>query len=225
MLGLLVACDVELTGSVTDERGAPVGGAVLAAERCNAVTDDAGAFRVRCERGDHHFLVSHPTYAGAALSIGATGLFSPPPAAAVLRAWPAGAGLYLEPDYAPLPTPGLVRTREGNEQRFCIPADVALPQARPGASLFDVHDTEWRLYRLDEAGCALRLTSADGGTFWSPTASRVEIAPDLIAEGHYRVRLPEAPGRYVAAPWLDGFFVPRPDAPETWEAWALEISG
>ncbi len=220
---VFVSCTVELSGSVTDLDGAAVGGARLQAPGCEAVSNAAGAFRVRCERALHRFAVTHPTYAGATLEIDATGLLAPEASRASLRAWPSEPGLYLEPSYAAVPSPGLVRTATPTEQRFCVPAEAVLPVAPAGTALFDVHDVEWRLYRLDEDGCALRLSTRDGGTYWSPTATQVEVTPTPLADGHLRVPLPAEPGRYAAAPWMAGFFVPRSVSPDVWEAWAFEV--
>lgn len=222
---LLAGCAVELTGSVTDLAGAPVEGARVQAEGCEAVSAADGSFRVRCERALHRFAVSHPAYAGASMEIDATGLLSPEPESVMLRAWPTEPGLYIEPDYRPVPAPGLARTATAEEQRYCLPAGAEVGTAPAGTALFDVHEVEWRLYRLDEEGCALRLHTRDGGTYWSPTATRVELAPVELATGHFRVPLPAEAGRYVAVPWMEGFFVPRAGSTELWEAWAFAIEG
>jgi hypothetical protein len=222
---LLAGCTVELAGSVVDLTGAPVGGATLASPGCEAVTEADGSFRVRCERGVHAFAVKHPAFAGTLLRVDASGLMAPAPSQATLRAWPAAAGLYLEPEFDPLPSPGLERTLAAAQQRFCLPAGTSLPTATAGGTLFDVHDVEWRLYRLDAEDCALRLDSKDGGTFWSPTADVVSVEPQPLAAGHFRVSVPAEPGRYAAAPWTEGFLVPRTVTPDVWEAWAFEVEG
>lgn len=221
----LAGCAVELTGSVTDLAGVPVEGARVQAAGCEAVSAPDGTFRLHCPRALHRFAVSHPAYAGASMEIDATGLLSPEPETVMLRAWPTEPGLYIEPNYRPVPAPGLTRTATANEQRFCLPEGAEVGSAPAGTALFDVHEVEWRLYRLDAEGCAMRLATRDGGTFWSPTATRVEVAPVELAAGHFRVPLPAEPGQYVAVPWMDGFFVPRAGSPELWEAWAFAVEG
>lgn len=222
---LLAGCTVELTGNVSDFGGAAVGGARLSAPECEAVSAADGSFRVRCDRAVHRFAVSHPAYAGATLEIDATGTFSPEPETIMLRAWPSAPGLYLEPDYRPVPSPGLARTTTDKEQRFCVPEGAEFGSAAAGSAMFDVHEVDWRVYRLDAEGCAMRLTNKAGGSVWSPTATRVDTAPSELAPGHFRVPVPEEPGRYVAVPWMEGFFVPRAGEAELWEAWTFEITG
>ena len=222
VLYLFIACEVELAGVVHDEDGAPVGGAVLDAEVCDAVSAADGTFRVRCPRGLHHFLVTHPTHAATALDVDATELFAPPPSEATLRAWPTVPGLYAEPGLERLgPTP-LVRTVAAAEQRFCLPEGTALPALVPPAAMLDVHSFDWRLYPLDTAGCALILHTTDG-RYWQPNATGVDVPHTELAPGYRHVRPELAAGRYVAVSWHDGFLVPLDPKADTWEAWAFEV--
>lgn len=223
LLTLLAACDVELRGHVSDPDGVGVGGATLHAEACDAVTDAQGDFRTRCPRGVHHFLVEHPAYAASTLRVDATAFFSPEPGRASLRPWPTEPGVYLQPELLPLPATPLVRVVQGDEQRFCLDPAAALPTTGVNPGLFDVHSFDWRLYRLDTAGCALILRTRDGGRYWSPTATVEEAPSTELAPGFRHVHPKLGPGRYVIAAWYDGFLVPVDPKADTWEAWGFEV--
>lgn len=220
---LLAACEVEVSGRVVDPVGIGVGGAGLDGATCTAVTEADGSFRTRCPRGLHHFVVRHPAYAASTLTIDATGLLSPQPETATLRAWPTTPGLYVQPELTPLVSTPLARTVSTTEQRFCLPAGTALPALAADPSFFDVHDSDWRLLTLDTDGCAFVLKTRDGGRYWSPTATQVEAPTTEIAPGFRHVK-PELPaGRYAVVTWYDGFLVPADAKADTWEAWAFEV--
>lgn len=227
MLALLIGCEVEVCGRLLDPDGKPVAGARVEATAgaCAAVTDAAGDFRARCRRADYHFLLSHPMHAAGTLHIDASGALAPPPVSMTLAPWPDAPGLYIEPQYTPLPSVGLVRSVGPTEERFCLPDGVVLPLASAAVQLFDVHAVDWRVYAVDAEGCALRLVVEGGGRFWSPRVQRVEpVSVTELAPGRSRAALALDPGRYVVAPWYDGFLVPEDPKADTWAAWAFEVS-
>lgn len=225
----LLGCDVQLSGTVTNPAGQPVAGAELVSGDCRAVTDATGAFLTRCARGTYRFDVTHPTHAPGVLSTDAGGALSPPPGAVTLVPWPTEPGLYLEPGLEPLARVALVRTAAPDEQKFCVattggeapPADAA---AEPlSLSLFEVRAVDWRLFALDDEGCALRLRRPPGTTWWQPSGERLaEASRTSLAPGRDRVTLSLPPGRYVAAAWYDGFLVPDDVAADSYLAWGVE---
>lgn len=226
MLALLIGCEVEVSGRLLDPDGTPVAGAHVEATAgsCAAVTDAQGQFRARCPRAEYDFVVSHPSHAAGTLRIDASGAFSPPPASTTLAPWPDAPGLYIEPQYTPLASVGLVRAASATEERFCLPAGVVLPAASAAVQLFDVHAVDWRAYAVDAEGCALRLVVEGGGRFWSPRAERVEpVSVTELAPGRSRAAFSLVPGRYVVAPWYEGFLVPEDPKADTWAAWAFEV--
>lgn len=216
----LLGCSVEVRGQVVEPSGAPVAGAVLDAEgACGAVSAADGTFRARCRRADYHFLVTHPTHAAGTLHVDASGALPPEPATATLTPWPDTPGVYVEPAYTRLPDVGLVRKADKTETRFCVPDGASFAEVGAGASLFDVHAADWRVYPLDAEGCALRLTQPAGSRFWSPTGAPVSAGQaEEVAPGRFRTRLTLPAGRYVLVPWLDGFFVPDDVDKDTWFA-------
>lgn len=225
LLPLFLACDVEVRGRVVEPGGAPVAGARLVTEAgCDAVTDADGTFKVHCPRAVYHFLVKHPTHVGATLDVDASATLPPTPVEATLRPLPSDPGLYLEPDYTALPSVPFLRKVEKTEQRFCLGKGATLATASAETTVYDIHATDWRLYPLDADGCAVKLTQAPGSRFWSPEGD--PLAPtmhDDLGAGRFRDRFTLVPGRYVAVPWLDGFFVPDDPKADSWLAWGFEV--
>lgn len=220
---LLAGCEVDVRGRVVDPAGTGVVGAGLDGAECHAVTGADGVFLARCPRVEHHFVVTHPAYTAATLTVDATGPLPPAPVTGTLRPWPTAPGLYVEPELTPLAATPLVRTVGATEQRFCLPADSVLPVVGPDPSFFEVHDSDWRLLSLDTDGCAIVLKTREGGRYWSPTVTRVEPATSEVMPGFQHVKPALSGGRHAFVTWYDGFLVPVDPKADTWEAWAFEV--
>jgi hypothetical protein len=225
MLFLLAACEVEISGRVVGAASAPVAGASLRADGCEAVTAADGLFRTRCRREVYRFDVSHPTHATAVLTIDATGARSPSAVEVALQPWPEAVGLYLAAGFVPLPEAPLKRRVEPGRQRFCLDTPGGAPAAAsPGGSteLFEVEGYQWRVYRLDTEGCALAMVQAAGSAWWSPEGERVGgLSRTELATGRARVVVPAGGADLIALAWYDGFLVPHDVASDTWLAWRL----
>ena len=218
---LTAGCDVEISGSVAGPGGVPVAGAALEAGACQAVTDLAGNFRTRCDRGTYAFVVAHPSHSRGRLEVDATGALAPPPGQVALLAWPTEPGLYRDGDFQPLAPAVLSRTVGADEQKFCVLGSP--PATKSGyATIFEVGGYEWRALALDADGCAYRLTKAAGSSVWTPNESRVaEESREVLAAGRARVTLP-VEGPTILAAWYDGFWVPQDPVADTWLAWSVE---
>ncbi len=223
LIVVMLGCEVEVTGLVSEASGTPIAGAQLTGADCAAVSAHDGTFRTRCARGLHHFVLSHPAHAAGHLSVDATGALAPAAAAVTLVPWPTVVGLYLEPDLVLIPTSPLLRTVTATEQRFCLGPDTPLPTTTPDPSIFDVHGSDWRLHALDTEGCAIRLTTKDGGRFWSPVGNAIVVPIAELSPGHQHLRPVLGPGRYAFVTWVDGFLVPLDPTADSWEAYAFEI--
>lgn len=214
MISLLLACSAEFTGRVHTPAGDPVSGATLDASECAAVTGADGSFRTRCERTQHSFVVSHPDHQSAALDVEP----GKPPPSVVLPAWPVDAGLYLvrPGNVSPLPTAVLVHTASPTEERWCLGDAVPTEVSAGKVVLFDVHDVEFRIYRLDDEGCAFRMKPGQA-SYWSWSADRVtEASRETITTGRDKVTLDLSAGDYAIAEWFDGFLVPEKDGAAAW---------
>ncbi|MSQ01076.1 MAG: carboxypeptidase regulatory-like domain-containing protein [Myxococcales bacterium] len=225
LIVVMLGCEVEVSGLVSEPSGAPIAGAQLAAAGCSAVSAADGSFRARCRRGLHHFVVSHPAHAAEQLSIDATGALAPPAAEVRLVPWPTVVGLYLEPALTLIPHSPLRRTVNATEQRFCLAADTTLPTTTPNPSIFDVHGSDWRLHALDTEGCAIRLTTTGGSRYWSPAGTSIDVPMTQLSPEHQHLRPELGPGRYAFVTWHDGFLVPLDPTADTWEAFAFEVAG
>lgn len=236
MILLALACAVEITGSVTEAAALPsnsapgssaaakpIVGATLHADGCDAVTDAHGAFRTRCPRARYSFLVSHPDYLDRAVDIDATGM-SAPPFLTTLTGYPTAPGLYVAAgtDFTPLARAPLVHTvvtGDSPEEKWCaeVPA-VTTPTVVSAGSvrLLDVHDRDWRVYRLDAGGCAYRMTPGEA-SFWKFAAERVEESGRTpVSPGRDWVRLDLPAGDYAIVEWYDGFLVPEGNGVAGW---------
>ncbi len=224
LIVVMLGCEVEVAGLVSEPSGAPVAGAQLTADGCRAVSAADGTFRTRCPRALHHFVVSHPAHAAEHLSVDATGALAPAAAAVSLVPWPTAVGLYLEPALELIAVSPLRRTVTATEQRFCLPPDVPLPTTTPNPSIFDVHGSDWRLHALDTEGCAIRLATKDGSRYWSPVSTAIAVPITELSPGHQHLRPELTPGRYAFVTWYDGFPVPLDPTADTWEAFAFEVA-
>ncbi len=242
MIALALACAVDLKGTVSaapDAGGKPLVGASLHADGCHAVTDALGAFRTRCPRGKYSFMVTHPDYLDRAVDVDASGV-TVQPVVTTLAGYPAAPGLYIVSGtafaaLARAPLLHTVVTGAAPEEKWCAAPEAATvePGSAGGATsaappdaatvvpagairLLEVHDREWRVYRLDAEGCAYRMTPGEA-SFWKFSADRVEEGQRTpISPGKEWVRLDLPEGEYAIVEWYDGFFVPEADGAAGW---------
>jgi hypothetical protein len=225
---LLAGCKTAtLTGDVRATTGAPIAGARLDSPGCEAVSDETGAFRVACPAGTRTFRVSHPAYLDATWVVsGEAGLREAHVGAVELAPIPAEPGLWLPSpgQIERLPDAPLRRTERAGEQRWCMDSAAGEPTVLPpgAARLLDNHAVDWRVFRLDDYGCAYRLRRSVGGA-WIFDAEQVAVGEgEARGPGRAWVELALAPGDYAIVEWYDGFLVPA-DEPGLWRAHWLRV--
>ncbi len=224
-----LACASRLTGSVVDEGGTPVAGAVLDAPGCDAVTDDNGRYSVSCPPGSYSFSVSHPDTLVRVVPIDAPRGTSEVPTVTLVRK-PVDPGLYVHssrevPAFTRLGPTALLRRESKSgataRQNFCVGDRVTYSLAPSGEQeIWENRDVEWRLFALDAEGCAWEVQSSDG-TWWEGVGKPIDaVRTETRSEGrstHHYV-LPD--GDYVFAEWYAGFLV---QDGESYRAYGLRV--
>jgi hypothetical protein len=181
--------------------------------QCSALTDESGSFAMDCRRGlilVNVALDSTPHYPSAhsvevlrteSLSIGLWTLTPQPPTDGL---WWVGAQGLL-----PLARTHLVRTGDRGAKSYCLDAgsQTSGQTAAPGNVYFvDQQAPDWKLFRLDDDGCAQRWRWHAGD--WRITSSdEPEASVEHLAKAKlHHFALPA--GRYFVADWADGRLTP-----------------
>jgi hypothetical protein len=185
---------------------------------CSALTDPSGAFAMDCLRGPitmdaelhamPHFPLANTVDVpvAAPFSIG-TWALTPQPSADGLW-WASDQGLLA------LARTHLTRSGDRGEKSYCLGENTQTEHTVTSAGsvyLIDQDASPWKLFRLDEEGCAQRWRWHAGD--WRITASdtpegSVEHLPNASV---HHFALPA--GQYFVADWTDGRLTP--DGPQT----------
>jgi hypothetical protein len=223
---LFVGCDrtTRVEGTVEIVGRSDHAGIAVRSENgnCNALTDANGAFAMDCRRGPmnvdvqldsmpHFPLATTVDVPMAPFSIG-TWALTPQPESDGLW-WASDQGVLA------LPRTHLVRAGEQGEKSYCLDVNTQTDDktVSPGSVFFiDQHAPPWKLFRLDDDGCAQRWRWHAGD--WRVTASdapeaTVEHLPNALV---HHFALPA--GQYFVADWTEGRLTPeRPQSTSTGE--------
>ena len=231
LLALIVACGgPQVTGTVVDGGGEPLEGVHVTAvgTLCQTTSDAAGRFQLSCRAGTHQLAISRRGYVSEERTLdlaGAEDLGEVP-----LVRIPEGEGLFLLEGghYTRMSPSHLERRHTGPPRRptgraWCFLEDPSPNPVDPGeVSIFAKGVPDWRLFRLDEEGCARRMSRE--GERWDvtwderPHGSRRSVSSEQSVHVHEL-----APGRYAVVPWRSGSF--REDRPASAEAGARRYQG
>ena len=237
-VGALTACGkMAIDGEVVDAAGNPVVGARVGAvgSLCEAQTDDAGKFAFECTPGPYDLSITMPGYVGEAVpTVQATERKRYDVGRRLLVKVPEQEGLLVfdGQDYRAL-TPGRLERRAGGVgakafKHYCL-SDKESPANPFGAGpqpFFDNRtDGKWRVYRLDEDGCAYRMSPKSDTQWGIDYAERLTPTTKTVEQGRDIVVMDLQPGRYFVADWEAGFFVKLPGAGEGYSGYLLEVSG
>ncbi len=219
---LLVGCDrttrvegtIEIVGM-----SAQAGIAVHSVDgQCSALTDASGAFAMDCRRGPITVGVELDSLLHYSLAktvdVPVEGPLSVDTWTLIPKAPDDGLWWVSDQGVLALPRTHLVRTGDRGEKSYCLNADTQAEDRTPLAGSIHFIDQEappWKLFRLDEEGCAQRWHWHAGD--WRITASdapegSVEHLPN--AKVHH-FALPA--GQYFVADWTHGRLTP--DRPHT----------
>ncbi len=128
--------------------------------------------------------------------------------------------------------PGRLERRTGDAtletwRAYCLaPALSEANRLAPGSYPFLDHASPgWRAFRLDEDGCAYRMSPTSGGQ-WGvdyAVAPKYEVEPANADTTVVTFHL--EPGSYFVADWRAGFFTAAPDDPMHYGGYWIEVGG
>lgn len=240
-LAFLAACgQMAFDGRVVDVSGAPIPNAVVTAtgSRCQTTTDADGEFKLPCDLGTYDIAIGAIGYISEEIKgMEATERKRYDLGKRVLIRIPDQEGLLLFTDtaYTPMERGWLQRVSGGLGRQafrhYCLPKEeVPRTTLRAGVRAFFDNKTggAWRALRLDEQGCAYKM-SPKSDTQWGVDYSEPVDAEFRVVDRERSVVLMDLkPGLYFIADWRQGFFVkgrlPN-DEDEGYLGYLLEIEG
>ncbi len=215
----LVGCGkMTLDGVVVDHAGDPVADATVTAigTPCQTHSDATGAFSLECPPGVYDLSISQVGYV--------TINFPEPYEASerkpydlgrqVLVKVPEEKGLLLFADdtFSAL-EPGYVERNSGGfgsgqYRHYCLDrGDSAVNTLSAGVHTFYDHASEgWRAFRLDEAGCAYKMSPNSSSSWGIDYNEKAEVETEQLEKDLSRVKVTFEPGEYFIAIWDQGFF-------------------
>ena len=150
-----------------------------------------------------------------------------------MHAMPVEAGLYLKRGNS---TDAMVRgaltralklTDEGGKSRtYCVARELGTSNRVNGTtmSIFSNQTTTWRVFRLDQAGCAYRDARNPQGKWNVEYRDNPAVTVDAINDGQAWSEIEVEPGEYFLADW-EGFFVPTEVGGNRYGGTWIQVSG
>lgn len=225
LLTLFLACgSTRFEGTVVDVTGAPLTGATLTVvgHPCQAIVRADGGFDLPCSPGVYDISLGQSGYISETWSnyeaneqktydLGETVLVRIPDENGLL-VFKGGSYRAMERGFLVKSSGGRGKTQY---RHYCLPenADERMPINPFDAgkvAFFDNASGGWRPWRLDEEGCAYKM-SPSSETRWSvdysdkATWTESELAPEKSL-----VVMTLEPGRYFISDWSNGFFQKGP---------------
>lgn len=210
----------ELTGAVTDVSGNPISGAMITiiGTTCQQTTDALGSFSLPCRSGDWRVAVTSTGYISKELEFLAAESKAIDAGNLVLIKIPKGEGLFLFDGngYESLTTSSLKRQMNptAKTKSFCINAEHSTPYTRSAGSLplYDKKHGDWRLWRLNDKGCAYTQHLKSGAKLGG---ERVDCKKKSIDFENAIYICDLIAGDYFIANWRNGFFVESASSSKT----------
>lgn len=225
---LLAACGrPTVAGTVTDLEGAPLADAriTVVGTLCQGATDAAGRFEVPCQGGEHRVAITQQGYVSKQVDVTLSDGTHDLGAQALVRI-PDGEGLFLfeGAGYATMAPSLLEERRSAAGRAWCwVEGGAENPVAAGRVPIFAKQAGDWRVFRLDEEGCARRLERQ--GAHWKVTyTERPEETTEAVGTEQAVHILSLTPGRYVVVPWEGDFVEDRAASeggPDRFRAWLL----
>lgn len=221
-----VACSTtSVEGRVTDRTNAPIAGASVStpSEGCEAISAADGGFRIECPPGQWRLNTSREGYLSHSqeLSVVDGERVSLPPIALV--AVPSETGLYalIDDEFKALQPAILNRATDQNgvakRRRFCVNRETerATTAAAGKLSVLEQGTVGWRMFRMDNDGCAYRDAKTREGHWVVEHQQQPEVDSAALNKSATMHQLSLDPGHYFVAHWA-GFFAPTEGNPEAY---------
>jgi len=206
-----------IDGVVVDHRGQPIADATITAmgTQYQALSDGTGVFSLAMPPGVYdvsigqvgYVTVNHLQYDASErkrYELGRQELVGIPEQTGLLL-FEEGEMALLEPGFLLRNTGGAGR---GQHRAYCLDREAsAVNQFKPGvATFFDHKSVGWRAFKLDEEGCAYRM-SPNGPTSWGIDYNeKAEVSQEQVAEDLKIAKITFQAGEYFIANWDQGFF-------------------
>jgi hypothetical protein len=215
----LVGCGkMAVDGEVVDVTGEPIAGATvtLVGSHCQVVTDETGRFALPCLPGTYDLHIGADGYIeDKTKDFEATERKRYDVGSKMLITMPTEKGLMLLDGngYKPMPRGLLEREKGGTTQEdmykyWCLPEEkpeaTILPEGRH--NFFDNESVGWRPFRLDEEGCAYRMSPHSETAWGVDYAEKAEFITHQVEPGKEVVLMELPAGEYFIADWDQGFF-------------------
>ncbi len=227
-----------IDGVVTDVAGEPIPGAMVSAvggAQCQQATDASGAFSLVCKPAHYELHIGKHGYIPQVIEdfdaserkrydIGSQALIKIPSSTGLTRF---KGNEYVRMDRALLQR----RSASGSSgyRHYCLDEKAgAVTQVAAGMQpFFDYESGGWKAFRLDDEGCAYRMSPdpAGKGKWRVDYADKPEVETRQLEHGKEIVIMKLTPGRYFIADWERGFFTKGrlpDDGPEGYLGYYLE---
>jgi Carboxypeptidase regulatory-like domain len=227
--------DMAFEGRVVDaaDQGVPGALVALGPEKCQALTDAFGAFSIRCLPGTYSVTIAKDGYLGDALELQAPEKKVYDAGKRRLVQVPEEKGfLAFDKNTYRGMKPGRLERRTGGStletwRAYCLAPKLSeVNKLAPGSYPFLDHASPgWRAFRLDDEGCAYRMSPTSQGQ-WGvdyAVAPKYEVKkanPDTAV-----VTLHLEAGSYFVADWASGFFTPAADDPVHYSGYWIDVGG
>jgi hypothetical protein len=222
-------------GRVVDAalQGVPGARVTLGTPECETLTDATGAFSVPCAPGSYAVSITKDGYLEDALALDAPELKVYDAGTRRLVRVPDEKGfLAFDRSAYRAMKPGRLERRTGGTtldtwRAYCLaPQRSEANRLAPGVYPFLDHDSPgWRAFRLDDEGCAYRMSPTSQGQWGvdyavAPKYDVKNAAPDTDI-----VTLHLEAGSYFVADWSSGFFTAAVDDPQHYAGWWIDVGG
>lgn len=238
-LALTGCSKMAIDGEVTDVTGEPVVGAMVTAvgTLCQTNTDDEGKFALVCQPGLYDISISAPGYLSEDVDeydAGERKRYSLGKRVLIKQPTEEGLLLFDGKGYSPM-TGGLLERRMGGRgldayKHYCLAAGgTEVNRIDAGVRAFFDNKTEgWKPFRLDEEGCAYRMSPTSKTQWGVDYAEKPEYEERQVDTGKKIVLMDLTPGRYFIADWRKGFFTKVKDESGSslgYSGYYLEVGG
>ncbi|MCP4806411.1 MAG: carboxypeptidase regulatory-like domain-containing protein [Proteobacteria bacterium] len=219
-LAALVGCsNMAIEGTVVDVTGAPVVGANISAvgdPTCSTKTDEAGAWELVCNPATYDLVIGAAGYLSESVeqydanerqrySVGKKVLIKIPTEKGLLK--------FDGQSYTSMEPGHIIKVAGGKGtsafKHYCLDekADIAVNAFTPGNhALFDNQSDGWKPFKLDEEGCAYRMSPTTDTRWGIDYAEKAAFETTQVANDQEIVFLTLESGRYFIADWDQGFF-------------------
>jgi hypothetical protein len=222
-------------GRVVDGNDRGVAGALvsLGTPKCEGLTDATGAFSIPCKPGTYAATISKVGYLGDGLELEAPELKVYDAGKRVLVQVPEARGFFAfdRNTYKEM-KPGLLERRAGGStldtwRAYCLAPKLSEPNRLSAGSypFLDHASSGWRAFRLDDEGCAYRMSPISGDQWGVDYAVAPKFEVEQATDDTSVVTLHLEPGSYFVADWAAGFFTAAVDDPLHYTGYWIQVGG